>query len=279
MEQIINGCNDFTEKKQNIIDAHAHIFPLKIAQKAVKSIGDFYNIPMDSSGGTAEDLIKSGNRAGISKFVISSTATEKHQVRAINNFIAEAVKQYSCFTGLITLHPDLTVKEAECEINFALNNGLKGIKMHPDFQKFAIDDKKMFGIYGVAEGILPILFHTGDKRYSYSNPQRLAYTAKMFKRLKCVGAHFGGYSEWESIDCYTDTENVFFDTCSSLPFFSAEKATEIIQKLGAHRFMFGTDFPMWEHNTELERFKKLKLNDDQTEKILYNNAKAFYGIE
>jgi predicted TIM-barrel fold metal-dependent hydrolase len=129
-----------------IIDAHAHIFPLKIAEKAVKSIGDFYGIPMDCSGGTVQELIACGKKAGVNRFIVSSTATVKAQVRPINSFIYASIKQNKELTGLITLHPDMTAEEVDSEIKFATDNGLKGIKLHPDFQKFCIDDKKMYGI-------------------------------------------------------------------------------------------------------------------------------------
>lgn len=260
-----------------IIDAHAHIFPAKIAQKAVNNIGSFYGLPMTANG-EAKDLIQSGKQAGISRFIVSSTATQTEQVRAINSFICQSVKQYKELTGLITLHPDNTVKEIDAEINFALSNGLKGIKLHPDFQKFQIDDRKAYNIYSAAQGVLPILFHTGDKRFNYSNPQRLAKVAKTFKNLKCIGAHFGGYSEWEKVSCYKDTPNVYFDTCSSLSFLSADKANEIIAELGADRFMFATDFPMWRHKEELELFLRLELDSSAAQKILYKNARNIYGI-
>ena len=44
-----------------IIDAHAHIFPKKIADKAVQSISDFYETPMTHKG-YAESLKESGIR-------------------------------------------------------------------------------------------------------------------------------------------------------------------------------------------------------------------------
>ena len=43
-----------------IFDAHAHVYPDKIADKAVKAIGDFYGIPMEKDG-TVEGLIDACN--------------------------------------------------------------------------------------------------------------------------------------------------------------------------------------------------------------------------
>lgn len=264
------------EKALKIIDAHAHIFPFKIAEKAVQNIGSFYGIPMRTSVGTAEELIKSGTEINTERYIVSSTATTVAQVDVINSFIKETVLKYPVLTGLITLHPDLTNKEIDKNVEFALNNGLKGVKLHPDFQKFFIDDTKAFDIYSAVEGVLPILFHTGDNRFGYSSPPRLASVAKKFKKLKCVGAHFGGYSEWEKLDTYLDTPNVYFDTCSSLEFLAAEEANKIIEKFGHERFFFGTDFPMWKHTQELEKIKKLGLSQEKLQDILYNNAFNFY---
>ena len=260
-----------------IIDTHAHIFPKKIESKAVKSIGDFYGIPINT-GGLINDLKISGDKIGVKNYIVHSTATTPTQVKAINIFISEAVKENSRFFGLITLHPDLSVKEIDCEIEFAKSMGLKGIKLHPDFQKFYIDDKKLYNIYSAAEGILPILFHTGDKRYEFSKPERLANIAKVFKKLKCIGAHFGGYSEWDNLNCYEGLKNVYFDTCSALPFLKPEKAVALIENFGVEKFMFGSDFPMWQHEKELELFLKLQLTDIQNKKILYKNAESFYNI-
>lgn len=261
-----------------IIDTHAHIFPQKIAKKAVKSIGNFYGIEMNNAGGEIKNLIDSGDKIKIKKYIVHSTATTIEQVTPINNFIFNAVKENPKFIGLITLYPDMTIKEIDKEIDFAEKNGLKGIKLHPDFQKFEIDEKKVYNIYSAAEGRMSILFHTGDKRYNYSNPHRLAKVAKKFKNLKVIGAHFGGYSEWENLDCYYGLDNVYFDTSSTLFSLSSEKANLLIEKFGAEKFMFGSDFPMWTHENELKRFFNLKLSKEDNEKILYKNAIKFYNL-
>lgn len=266
--------NDF---RGRIIDSHAHIFPQKIALKATESIGRFYGLAMARLG-TTEELLKSGSKIGAARYVVSSTATKREQVRAINSFIAEAAAKYPQFIGLMTLHQDMPLGEIEDEIGFAIQNGLKGIKLHPDFQEIAIEDKRLYDIYGAAQERLPILIHTGDKRYSYSNPFRLAKVLREFPRLKVIAAHFGGYSEWDNLDCYEGLDNVYFDTCSSLTFLPREKARDIISRFGAERFLFGTDFPMWSHEEELKLLFGLGLSQKELERILYKNAQKFYNI-
>ena len=88
---------------RKIADCHAHIFPSKIAGKAVKSIGSFYNSPMQHNG-TAEMLIESGSKINVVKYLVSSSATHPRQVESLNTFISEEVEKHSEFVGLGSFH-------------------------------------------------------------------------------------------------------------------------------------------------------------------------------
>lgn len=262
-----------------IIDAHAHIYPEKIAQKATDTIGVFYDIKMEMPAGTAERLIEDGKRAGISRYVVHSVATTAHQVRSINKFIKREMDAYPEFIGFMTLHQDLTEEEVVKEVEWAIANGFKGIKLHPDFQKFNIDDESVHKFYRAAGSKLPILLHMGDDRYEYSRPERLVRVAKKFPETNFIAAHFGGYRCWDQAVLYKGLKNVYFDTCSSLPFISAEKAKELIDMFGADRFFFATDFPMWDAVGELERFNKIPLSDIEREMIFSGNIKRLLNLK
>ncbi len=261
-----------------IINAHAHIYPEKIAQKATDTIGEFYDIKMEMPRGTAERLIEDGSKAGIDKFVVHSVATTAHQVRSINEFIKREVAEYPQFIGFMTLHQDLTEEEVKHEVEWAIENGFKGIKLHPDFQKFNIDDENAEKFYRCASGKLPILFHIGDDRFEYSKPERLVKMAKKYPNVNFIAAHFGGYRCWDDAVLYKGLKNVYFDTCSSLPFISAERAKELIDMLGADRFFFATDFPMWDSVGELERFNKIPLSEKERQMIFSENIKRLLNL-
>ncbi len=260
-----------------IIDTHAHIYPEKIAEKATKVIGDFYDITMQNHIGTCANLINNGKKAGISKFVVHSCATKKEQVTHINDFIKSELDKYPEFIGYMTLHEDLTEEEIESEVSRCIKLGFKGIKLHPDFQKFNINSVQAEKIYNIVEDRLPILFHTGDDRVDYSRPFRLAEMAKKYKKVRFIAAHFGGYRRWNEATVYKGLENVYFDTCSSLPFMQKGMAEDIISMLGAERFFFGTDFPMWDAEEEIERVLELKVSDDVKDMIFAKNFKTFIG--
>ena len=261
-----------------IIDAHAHIYPEKIAEKATSTIGSFYNIKMEMPAGTVDRLLEDGKKSGITRFVVHSVATTAHQVRSINEFIKREIDAHPEFIGFITLHQDLTEEQMVAEIDWAIANNMRGIKLHPDFQKFNIDDEAAEKFYRATEDKLPILFHIGDDRYEFSKPYRLAKMAKKYPNTTFIAAHFGGYRCWEDSYAYLGLENVYFDTSSSLPFIDIKKARELIDAYGADKFLFGTDFPMWDASCELERFNKIPLTEKEKEMILFENAKRLLKL-
>lgn len=237
-----------------IFDTHAHIYPAKISNKASDTIGKFYGLPMKAEGATAEDLLSSGKKIGVEKYVVHSTATKKQQVKSINDFIISEIKIHPEFVGFATLHEDMTEGEIESEVERVIAAGLKGIKLHPDFQRFNIDSKNAMKMYECVSERLPVLFHVGDMRYDFSSASKLHKVANLFPRLKCVAAHFGGYSRWDEANLLKNDDNVFFDTSSTLFRFPSDRAASLLISLGYERFMFGVDFPMWTHREELERF-------------------------
>lgn len=261
-----------------IIDAHAHIYPDKIAKKATDAIGDFYDIPMEMPAGTADSLLKDGKKAGIERFIVHSCATKPEQVCHINDFIKAEIDNHSEFIGFMTLHQDLSEEDIKKEVIRCKKAGFKGVKLHPDFQKFYIDEEKAEKIYRSVGKDFPILFHTGDNRYEYSKPRRLVEMAKKYPDVTFIGAHFGGYRCWDDAYLYKGLKNVYFDTCSSLAFITKEKAKEIINMHGAEKFFFGTDFPMWDATKELERFMQIDLTDSEREMILSGNIKKILQL-
>ncbi len=270
------GENATTEKKYRIIDAHCHIYPQKIAAKAVNAIGDFYGIRM-AEDGTADSLVKEGAAIGVEKYVVHSTATTVHQVRAINEYIYGEMQAHPEFIGFMTLHNEMTDDAIEEEVSLALSRGMKGVKLHPDFQKFNIDDAE--NLYRVTAGRLPVLLHMGDRRYDFSSPERLRKMAEKYPEQIFIGAHFGGYSVWDKVECLKDLPNVYFDTSSSLFALDKDRAADLIHRFGHERYFFGTDFPMWRHDEELRRFLALPLTEEEKEDILFNNAAKLLGVE
>jgi len=260
------------------IDSHCHIYPEKIASKAVAGTDRFYDT-QSVGAGTVKDLIERGAKAGIDHFIVQSVATTPHQVQSINNFIAKEVSENpEKLTGLGTLHPDS--EDIKGDVEHLLELGLKGVKLHPDIQAFKIDDYRCLKIYELCEeNGLPLLLHTGDNRYDYSNPNRLLPVLDIYKNMTVIGAHFGGWSIWEdACQKYGGKPNFYVDCSSSFNYINKETAKKLILHYGVDRVMFATDYPMWDYKKEIEYFLSLGLDESQKKNILNINAKKVFNL-
>ena len=114
-----------------VIDVHAHIYPEKIAERAVGAVGEFYLVDMYGQG-TAAHLLASKEQAPLTHFVVHSVATKPSAVASINDFIAEQCRLHPEFIGFMAMHQDL--EDPETEIERAAGLGLRGMKQHPDTQ-------------------------------------------------------------------------------------------------------------------------------------------------
>ncbi len=261
-----------------IIDSHCHIYPEKIAEKAVAGTDGFYDW-VSVGKGTSNELLTGSVAENVDLFIVQSVATTAKQVRSINEFIAVDVeKSNGKFIGLGTLYPDSPDLVSDFEHLKSL--GLRGVKLHPDIQQFKIDDYRCLKIYELCERDgLPILMHTGDSRYDFSNPNRLIPVLKIYTGLTVIGAHFGGWSIWEEASRQLcDIPNLYVDCSSSLPHISKETAVEIIRRYGADKVLFGSDYPMWLPDKEIESVLSLGLTDEELKKIFSGNAKKIFNI-
>ncbi len=273
-----------------ILDAHCHIYPARIAAKAVESTDDFY-LTHSACRGVVEDMISTCGAAGTDAFVVQSVASIPHHVGSINRFIAGAVAEgQGKLIGLGTLHPDSPDLAADLAELTAL--GLHGVKLHPDMQKFAIDDKKCYPMYELCEQAgLPMLIHMGDPRYDFSSPDHLLPVLRDFPDLGIVGAHMGGWMAWdEACDKLSGFANLYVDTCSSLAaegkrhgiepevvYLDSEHAARLIRAWGADKVLYGTDYPMWSPEAEMEAFFALGLTEAENRAILSENALRVFG--
>lgn len=265
-----------------VIDAHAHIYPDKIAAKAVAAVGKFYCYEDMHGGGTPEDLLAVKDDSPITHFIVHSVATTPHSVATINDFIAEQCRLHPEFIGFGTMHPDYP--DMEGEVQRALDRGLHGFKLHPDTQEVAMDDPRLMEFYEVIAGRVPLVMHTGDYRYDYSHPRRLVNILNAFPDLVVDAAHLGGWSIYDvGFDVLHDDllnrERLFVDASSSFTWVGRRHMRELIRLWGADRVMFGSDYPMWDPAFELNEMMNCGLAEDELEKVLWRNAEAFSGVK
>lgn len=263
-----------------VIDAHGHIFPNKLAERAAVNIGEFYKIPV-AAPATVENLIALMDEQGIDLSVVSSSAMAPGHVAKINDFIIQSANMHSNrIVPVGTLHPHNTTDELESHIRFLLENKFHAVKIHPDMLAISVNDPSMEKIYDAcSEAKLPLLLHTGDSRYTFSNPPMIEKVLKEHPELTLIGGHFAGlYHYIEAADTIAKYPNLYCDCSSSFVRLSREEALHCFDRFGFDRVMFGTDFPVCIPNLDLDYIFSLGFSDEILDSLLVKNAVAIYGI-
>ena len=127
-----------------LIDFHVHVFPDKIAERAidvlVKNIELAYAIDQKPCyDGTRDGLLKSMAETGVDLSVTMPIATSIRQSESINNFAADITdgKHIISFAGI---HP--LQRDTEAALRDIKERGFKGIKLHPDYQDIFVSDER-----------------------------------------------------------------------------------------------------------------------------------------
>ena len=260
-----------------IADVHAHIFPDMLAEKATHSIAAFYGAHDIDRPASLSRLLQEHRAANIACGVVCNSATSPAQVHHINDFLAEAIRKAPQYIGFGSVYPGMPGVEEE--LDRMLELGLRGVKIHPDFQKLAIDDPAGVDTYrAIAKRGLPVLFHMGDARSDLSSPERLLNLLRQVPDLRPIAAHFGGWQTWQHAYEHPLPDPVVYDTSSTTPLVDREFILRMLDRYGEDRMLFGTDFPMWKPAQMVAQFHALGLGRDTEEKIFYGNFARYFGL-
>lgn len=263
-------------KSPFIVDAHSHVYPDRIADRATSSVGEFYNVVM-AGDGSVSGYLHEQERSRISYSVIQSVALKADNVTTINDFIATQAAGHPTLIGFATMHPDFP--DVEAEVERVLGLGLKGFKIHPDSQAVDADDPRLMRLYAAIAGRLPITIHAGDYRYDHSHPRRIREVLHAFPDLTVNAAHFGGWSLYDLAVEYLEDERCYMDLSSAQIWLGPRRTRELIEIYGASRILFGSDYPMAMPMSELERLTAAQIDGRDEELILGRNAEAFMRLD
>ena len=249
-------------------DVHTHAFHEKIARKAAAQLMEHYHHDLAGTG-TVENLISFLDRGKIDLAFVHSAATRPDQVIPANSWAID-LKSNPRFIPFGTIHPDYPGWEDE--LSRLSKNSIKGIKFHPDFQGFNMDDEKMFPLYEAISGKFLVMFHVGDvfpPHENPSSPQKLAAVLKNFPKLKAIAAHLGGYAHWKWVVESLSGLDFFMDTSSSLKYIPENLLKEILDSFPKECFLFGTDYPLGDPVEEFELLeKKAGFSGSEIEQLL-----------
>lgn len=260
------------------IDFHVHFFPESIAAKVVEFLAAHYGIPV-SHRGLKEEYVELARTASVQTAVFSTAATKPDQVTAANNWAM--ANRGNWFIPFGTLHPYAEDTEIDAELARLRAAGIKGIKLHPDFQNFHLDENRAMSLY---ERLVPdfiLLTHVGDDeaphKVNCATPEQLSRVLELLPGLTVIAAHMGGYQMWGRARDALVGKDVFFDTSSTLDFLPDEDFVRMVRDHGVHKILLGSDYPFRDPGWEVARLSKLELSTAEFEAIVCHNGKRLFA--
>jgi len=261
--------------KNGIIDFHAHAFPDELAPRAMKKLLDESPGVNAFLDGTIKSLLDSMDRNGISQSVICCIATAPEQFTPIFNWCRKA--QNDRLIMLPSIHPaDYNWKE---HLTMITDAGFRGIKMHPYYQNYFLDEDRMLPVYEyLQQNSLMVTAHTG---YDIAFPnddraccRRILNVTKMFPKLKFIATHLGAWQQWDDAEKELAGKHIYMELSWSLEYLNQEQARRIILTHPADCVLFGTDSPWTDQGKTLSLLSNLNLPAKLEQKILRDNALA-----
>ncbi len=262
-----------------LIDFHTHAFPERIAARAIGKLSHDAGGLSPQTDGTLASLKAEMAKDGVDISVVHAIATSPRQQKNVNDYAIEMDKD-PAIVAFGSVHPD--APDALAELERIAAAGLKGIKLHPEYQGFYADDEKMKPIYKKISSLgLITLFHAGfDFGFPppyHCMPDHLLGAMKWLDS-PVVAAHWGG------LDCGLEVldklcgENLWMDLSYGYGVMAKPIAQAILDKHGPEKLLFGSDMPWHRPAWELQLLNALDLSEADREKICFRNAQKLLGI-
>ena len=263
---------------QRIVDVHAHAFPEALAARAISRLERQANVSA-ALDGTVGALLRSMDRAGIDAAVVCSVATDPGQFGPILAW-SRGIAGPRLFP-FPSVHPGSP--RAVEEVRQIAEAGFRGVKLHPEYQDFHVDDQGLAPLYQALERHrLIALFHAGhDIGFPDSDraaPERFLALHRAFPDLRIVASHLGGFRRWSEVAEHLLGSAIWLDTSYTLGHIPAPLLGAILHGHRPDRLLFGTDSPWVDQSAALAGVRGLGLTPELEERILGANARELLGL-
>jgi len=271
-----------------ILDFHTHAFPKDLSYRAVTSLAKCAHL-INYHDGSIAALRESMALAGITHAVQLNIAVKLEQTENTNRFAKKVLDKYTLaepsiipFAGIHPFDPDW-----KTWLHRIKREGFRGIKLHPDYQRFFVDDYRLEPFYQeVARLGLVMMFHAGyDAGLPdpiHASPRRLANVLPLLERCKTVLAHMGGMYLYQGVLGLLCGRNVYFDTSVALGLMDIDTAREIFRRHTPDRMLFATDSPWDDQSAALRYFRDSIaegfLSSEDTGRVLWGNGAGLLGL-
>lgn len=263
-----------------LIDFHTHAFPDRIAARAVSTLSHEGGGLEPQTNGTLASLKEQMAIDGVDISVVHSIATNPKQMRKVNDFAMEMDKD-PAIVAFGSVHPD--APDALEELERIKAAGLKGVKLHPEYQGFYANDPKMKPIYRTISRLgLLVLFHAGHD-YGFAPPYhgmpQHILEALAWLDTPVIAAHWGGVGcGTEVLQTLCSREGLWFDLSFGYSHMPKQIAQAIVDKHGPEKLLFASDIPWHRPSWELRLIHSLDISSEDKEKIFFRNAQNLLSL-
>jgi predicted TIM-barrel fold metal-dependent hydrolase len=260
-----------------IVDFHAHAFPDALAARAIDALehGGGVKAFLD---GRIVSLLSAMDDVGIATSVICSIATKPEQFEPILKWSRQIASPR--IVPLPSIHPQSP--DPVGQVRQVAEAGLIGIKLHPYYQDFDLDDESLLPLLRALDELgLLVVCHTGfdfafprDRR---ADPVRIRRVLDRVPTLKLITSHMGAWDDWDEVERHLIGLPITMDISLSFELLGRERARAMILAHPADRVLFGTDSPWASQAQTLEALRALQLGEEREQAILWRNAQSLLG--
>lgn len=264
-----------------VIDMHTHAFPDAIAERTVAYLAERGGMTPEGNG-TVEALMTRMRESGVSLAINLPVVTKPSQYRSVNDFAAALNAAGEGIASFGGIHPES--EDIEGELDGIVSRGLRGIKLHPDYQGVRIDDPRFISVVRAALSRgLHIVTHTGlDVAYPDDVHAMPSATARLLDALgdisaygrgRLILAHLGGIFPSEAeLRRHIVGRDVLLDLAYIVRHLAPEQLCSLIRLHGTDRVVFGSDYPWSDPAADVRALIRSGLTETELRAVLSGNA-------
>jgi predicted TIM-barrel fold metal-dependent hydrolase len=185
-----------------------------------------------------------------------------------NDELIRAVRAHpDRFWGLAAANPWFG-DDAVSELRRSFDAGLVGLKLNSHLQGFVLSDPMVHPLIETCRDyVVPLYAHTGTP--ITAEPFQLAELARAHPDVSMVLGHMGYTDFWyDAVPAALQADNIVLETS----LIDIMNISDAIEKVGAERLIFGSDFPESDLSLEIEKMSLIEMTDSDRQKIMRDNA-------
>lgn len=246
------------ESPMEIVDVHVHALPR----------GEMCGGEVDARLGT---VLRGLQERGIERAVLVPINDLSWQpAEEMNDFAEGVIREHPGIVGLVDVdisraHYYGGIQALEAEVTRRIENGLQGIKIHPQNLGTQADDWRLLPLYRLAGELgVPVMIHchpgSCPGRIEDSSPIAIEKVVRVFHKTTFLVSHLGGilyfpYMPW------LNHENVFFDSSGVMEplarFYGVDRIRVVLEEIGYDKILFGSDYPTEGIDEQVEILKEV----------------------